>query len=372
MSRIGLLLPAGRNRQIIEDALTHNNFDIEVVPATEIATASVDVLLAEPRSLLEALTTTDRPDPGDEYAHRPPIMLLTRAGDRPALPPTVVEAADEIVTVPAPQRELLDGITRLAGRRQQAREERRLMREHVAYISHELRTPLQSVLAYAEMLHDEDLEPGQDELLDSLIRGGRRMLDLVNELLDNGRAEAGHTPQSTAPVDLADTVRAALMMVRPLADQRHLTVTVRVDTDTTPAVRADPAHLHRILINLLSNAVKYNREHGTITVVLRDGPDHVDLDITDTGAGIAADELDEIFEPYRRLPGTTAAGTGLGLPYARLLAQRMQGTITVTSHPGVGSTFTLTLPRLKACDNSPVRATGKCPPHGDDSGGGDP
>ncbi|GAA1583177.1 sensor histidine kinase [Actinoplanes couchii] len=350
MSRIGLLLPAGRNRQIIEDALTHNNFDIEVVPATEISTASVDVLLAEPRSLLEALTAAARAGFEAGYAdaaraQRPPIMLLTRAGDRPALPPTVVDAVDEIVTVPAPQRELLDGITRLASRRQQVHEERRLMREHVAYISHELRTPLQSVLAYAEMLHDESLDPDQDELLGSLIRGGQRMLDLVNKLLDDGRAEAGHRPDCTAVVDLAETVQAALVVVRPLADQRRLTVTARVAADPPPSVRADPAHLHQILINLLSNAVKYNRENGAITVDLRSEPDHVELDVTDTGAGISADELEQIFEPYRRLPGSTASGTGLGLPYARLLAQRMQGTITVSSRPGTGSTFTLTLPR---------------------------
>ncbi|WP_430788461.1 sensor histidine kinase [Actinoplanes sp. G11-F43] len=350
MSRIGLLLPAGRNRQIIEDALTHNNFDIEVVPATEITTASVDVLLAEPRSLLEALAAVDRPDPDcgpadGEHAQRPPIMLLTRAGDRPVLPSTVVDAADEIFTVPAPQRELLDGITRLAGRRRQAREERRLMREHVAYISHELRTPLQSVLAYAQMLHDENLEPEQGELLDGLIRGGQRMLDLVNELLDNSRAEAGHAPHPAVLVDVDESVHSALAMVRPLADQRHLTVTVLMDAEVTPTVRADPAHLHRILINLLSNAIKYNREDGTITITLRGEPDHIELDITDTGAGMSAAELDQIFEPYRRLPGTTASGTGLGLPYARLLAQRMQGTITVSSHLGVGSTFTLTLPR---------------------------
>ncbi|GGQ84728.1 sensor histidine kinase [Couchioplanes azureus] len=353
MSRIGLLLPAGRNRQLIEDTLTHNNLDVEVVTATEIADTPVDVLLAEPRSLLEALTAADEParnsSPLDGGSgHRPPIMLLARASDRPALPADVVNAADEIVTVPAPQRELLDRVTRLADKHRQAADERRLMHEHVAHINHELRTPLQCVLAFAELLHDDRLDPAHAELLDGIISGGKRMLELVNELLDRSRAEAGHSPERTTSVDFADTVRAAIASVRPLAEQRHLTLTVRMPTDTTPLVQADPVHVHRILINLLSNAIKYNREHGTVDVCLRMEPAHVAVDITDTGPGIASDELEQIFEPYRRLPGSTATGTGLGLPYARMLAERMQGAITVESRPGQGSTFTLALPRALA------------------------
>ncbi|WP_433305109.1 sensor histidine kinase [Actinoplanes sp. CA-030573] len=353
MSRIGLLLPAGRNRQLIEETLIHNDLDVEVVPAAAIAGTPVDVLLAEPRSLLQALSAAELPGPdadpaGAEPAPRPPIMLLTRAADRPALPPAVVDAADEIVTVPAPQRELLDRITRLAARHRQLCDERRLMHEHVAHISHELRTPLQSVLAYAELLQEEGLEAEQDELLGSIVTGGQRMLELVNELLDRSRAEAGHRPDRTTVVDLGETVRAAIATVRPLAEQRHLTITVQAAPDTTPSVRADPVYLHRILINLLSNAVKYNREHGAIEISLRVRPAEVEVDITDTGPGISSDELDQIFEPYQRLPGSTAGGTGLGLPYARLLARRMQGAITVSSQLGRGSTFTLTLPRTPA------------------------
>ncbi|BCJ47280.1 hybrid sensor histidine kinase/response regulator [Actinoplanes ianthinogenes] len=345
MSRIGLLLPAGRNRDLIEAALRHHDLDVEVVPSAGITDTSVDLLLAEPRSLLEALAAADRPHPDDETGSRPPIMVLTRAGERPVLPARVVDAADEIVTVPVPQRELLDRITSLAGRHQQVCDERRLMREHVAHISHELRTPLQSVLAYAELLADEGLEPEQGTLLDRIANGGQRMLDLVNELLEQSRAEAGHLPDRTTVIDLAEAVRAAIVTIRPLAEKRHLDVCVRTDTDVAPSVRADPVHAHRILINLLSNAVKYNRDHGTIGVVVRVEPIRVEVDITDTGPGIAADELDQIFEPYQRLPGSTATGTGLGLHYARLLAERMQGAIIVSSRPGRGSTFTLALPR---------------------------
>jgi len=350
VSRIGLLLPAGRNRQLIEHTLTDNNLDVEVVAPTELGESPVDVLLAEPRSLLDALAAAHSPAPGSSPAdsgsgQRPPIVLLTRASDRPALPPNVVNAADEIVTVPAPQRELLDRITRLADRHRHACDERRLMREHVAHINHELRTPLQTVLAFAELLHTDGLDPEQAELLDHITRGGQRMLELVNELLDRSRAEAGHLPDRTTMVDLAETVRAALATVRPLAEQRHLAVTVQTPTDTTPRVHADPVHVHRILTNLLSNAIKYNREHGAIDVCVRVEPAHIEVDIADTGAGIAPDELEQIFQPYQRLPGSTAPGTGLGLPYARLLAERMQGAITVESRPGHGSTFTFRLPR---------------------------
>ncbi|GAA4607930.1 signal transduction histidine kinase [Actinoplanes octamycinicus] len=349
MSRIGLLLPAGRNRELIEAALTHHDLDVEIVSAAAIADAPVDVLLAEPRALDAALRPGAGPLPADDgSAGQPAIMVLTRACDRPALPARVLEAADEIVTVPVPQQELLDRITSLAGRHRQVDDERRLMREHVAHISHELRTPLQSVLAYAELLQDEGLEPEQGELLDRLINGGNRMLDLVNELLDKSRAEAGHVPDRTTVIDLAETVRGAIVTVCPLAEQRHLGVALRAVTDAPAWVRADPVHVHRILVNLLSNAVKYNRDHGAIEVVVRAGPAHIELDVRDTGPGIAADELEQIFEPFQRLPGSTATGTGLGLHYARLLAQRMQGDIAVSSRPGHGSTFTLTLPRAMA------------------------
>jgi signal transduction histidine kinase len=350
MSRIGLLLPEGRNRHLIEETLAHHHHDVEIVAATGFADAPVDVLLAEPRSLLEALTGTGATarsgSPVDVGAgDRPPIVLLARAGDRPTLPATVVNAADEIVTVPAPQRELVDRITRLAARHRHAADERRLTNEHVAHISHELRTPLQCVLAFAELLHGEGLDPAQSELLDSITSGGRRMLELVNELLDRSRAEAGHRPDRATMVDLTEPVRAAIATIRPLAEQRHLTVTVHPATDPAPRVYADPVHVHRVLINLLSNATKYNREHGAIDVHVRVEPACVAVDITDTGPGITPDELERVFEPYERLPGSTAPGTGLGLPYARLLAQRMHGEVTAVSRPGKGSTFTLTLPR---------------------------
>lgn len=365
MSRIGLLLPAGRNRNLIEHTLTDHHLDVEVVAATELADTPVDVVVAEPRSLLDALAATHRPAadagatdgapagapdgaPDGAPGRRPPIVLLTRAGDRPALPATVVDAADEIVTVPAPQRDLLERITRLADRHRQACDERRLMREHVAHINHELRTPLQSVLAFAELLADDELDAEQARLLDHITRGGQRMLDLVNELLDRSRAEAGHLPDRTTTVDVADTVRAAIASVRPLAERRHLTVTLHMPEGATPRVHADPVHVHRILINLLSNAIKYNRDHGSVDVRLRVEPAGVEVDVTDTGPGIAPGDLERIFQAYERLPGSTATGTGLGLHYARLLAERMRGAITVQSCPGHGSTFTFALPRAPA------------------------
>ena len=350
MSRVGLLLPAGRNRELIERALTSNHIDVEVVAAEQVATTLVDLVLAEPRSLLRALTAggltgADLTSSDTGAGRCPPIMLLARATERPALPASVISAAVEIVTVPAPQRELLDRINRLAARQREAADERRSMREHVAHINHELRTPLQAVLGYTELMRDESLDPGQTQLLGHINSAGARMLGLVDELLDRSRAEAGHRPDSVTAMDPSAAIDAAIAAVRPLADQRGLVVTVRVAPGPTPAVCADPVHAHRVLTNLLSNAIKYNRENGRIDIRLRVEAAHVAVDITDTGAGMAADELERIFQPYERLPGTTAAGTGLGLPYARLLAQRMGGAITVESQAGHGSTFTFTLPR---------------------------
>lgn len=353
MSRIGLLMPPGRNRQLVEQALAHHNFDVEVVTAAGTAESSVDVLVADPRSLLQALNAADgsAPEPMSAdggFWHGSRIMLLTRASDRPSLPASLVVAADEIVTVPATQRELLDRINRLAARHRQAADERRMMQLHVAHINHELCTPLQAVLASAELMHNEGLDDEQAELLEHITRGGKRMLDLVNELLERSRTEAGQLPDRTTVMDPAEAVDSAVAAVRPLAQRRNLTVNVHTAGDTTSRVRADPVHVHRVLTNLLSNAIKYNRENGNIDVRLRAQAEHVAVEVTDTGPGITPDEIERIFQPYERLPGSTATGTGLGLPYARLLAERMGGTVTAESQVGHGSTFTLTLPAVDA------------------------
>ncbi|MGW4947275.1 sensor histidine kinase [Actinoplanes sp. NPDC004185] len=353
MSRIGLLMSSGRNRQLVEQALAHHSFDVEVVPTVGIVDSPVDLLVADPRSLLQALTATDGSAPDRMSAdsgfwHGPPIMLLTRASDRPALPASVVIAADEILTVPVTQRQLLDRINRLAARRRQAADERRIMQLHVAHINHELCTPLQAVLASAELMHTEGLDPEQSELLDHIARGGKRMLDLVNELLERSRTESGHLPDRTTVMDPVEAVHSAVAAVRPLAERRNLTMNVHTMGGEPAWVRADPVHVHRVMTNLLSNAIKYNREYGDIDIRGRIQAESVEVDVTDTGPGIAPDEIERIFQPYERLPGSIAPGTGLGLPYARLLAERMGGTVTAESHVGRGSTFTLTLPRADA------------------------
>ncbi|MEU4560754.1 HAMP domain-containing sensor histidine kinase [Actinoplanes sp. NPDC023936] len=319
----------------------------------EVADCPVDLLLADPRSLLQARTaagqTVPAPAPDDTGSWSgPPIMLLTRAADRPSLPESVLIAADEVVTVPAPQRELLDRINRLTARRQQATDERRMMRLHVAHVVHELCTPLQAVLASAELMRTERLDPEQGELLDHITKGGERMLGLVNELLDHSRAESGHLPDRITVMDPAEAVDSAVSAVRPLVERRNLTITVDTPADAAPRVRADPVHVHRVLTNLLSNAIKYNRENGVIEVRMHVQPGNVAVDVADTGPGIAPDEIERIFQPYERLPGSTATGTGLGLPYARLLAERMGGALTVESRVGRGSTFTVVLPRVDA------------------------
>jgi len=354
VSRIGLLMAPGRNRELVEQALAHHNFDVEVVPTAGTADSAVDVVVADPRSLLQALNTaegsTPEPMSADSGSWRGPrIMLLTRASDRPGLPASVVVAADEIVTVPATQRELLDRINRLAARHRQAADERRMMQLHVAHINHELCTPLQAVLASAELMHTEGLDDEQSELLEHITRGGKRMLDLVNELLERSRTEAGQLPDRTTVMDPAEAVDSAVAAVHLLAARRNLAVSVHTAGDTTTSrVRADPVHVHRVLTNLLSNAIKYNRENGTIDVRLHAHAEHVAVEVADTGPGITPDEIERIFRPYERLPGSTATGTGLGLPYARLLAERMGGTVTAESRVGHGSTFTFTLPRVDA------------------------
>jgi signal transduction histidine kinase len=218
--------------------------------------------------------------------------------------------------------------------------------EFLSRMSHELRTPLNAILGFGQLLEIDDLSPAQLDSVHQILNGGRHLLDLINEVLDISRIEAGRMSLSLAPVPVAQTLLEALELVRPLLDQRGIRLLTPPEALCDLHVRADRQRLKQILLNLLSNAVKYNRQGGAVTIsceqTQRPG---LRIAVSDTGLGIAPGKLERLFTPFERLGADESSeeGTGLGLALAKKLAEAMGGTMGVESTVDVGSTFWLEL-----------------------------
>jgi PAS domain S-box-containing protein len=216
--------------------------------------------------------------------------------------------------------------------------------EFLSRMSHELRTPMNAILGFAQLLELDTLDADQHESVRHIIRGGRHLLDLINEVLDISRIEAGRLTLSAEAVELSEVLGESMDLVRPLASHRDL----RLSTAPLCAcyVLADRQRLKQILINLISNAIKYNRVGGSVTIAYADVGGRARIEIHDTGVGIPAGRIPQLFVPFERLGAdrSTIEGTGLGLAVARRLVEAMNGAIGVESVLGEGSTFWIELP----------------------------
>jgi signal transduction histidine kinase/ActR/RegA family two-component response regulator len=215
-------------------------------------------------------------------------------------------------------------------------------------MSHELRTPLNAVLGFGQLLEMDDLSEEQDESVEQILKAGQHLLGLINEVLDISRIEAGALSLSLEPVALRETLDEALALIRPLADQQLISVTIN-RVDDNPHVYADRQRLKQVLLNLLSNAVKYNRTGGTVEVSVRDSDETIRLEITDSGEGIPDNKLAQLFRPFERLGADLKQieGTGLGLVLSKGLIETMGGHIGAESSP-TGSTFWIQLQPAQA------------------------
>ena len=219
--------------------------------------------------------------------------------------------------------------------------------DFLATMSHELRTPLNAVLGYAELLLmgiPVQVEPAAQEHVHRIGRATRHLISIIEEILVFSRMEAGRETLSLAPVDLAELTREVAAIAEPLAAGKRL----RFFAPAPPPgeVLTDGRKLRQILINLLGNAVKFTEE-GEVSFSVEVSGKHLLFHVADTGAGIAPEHLEQIWEPFRQVqnPMTrTAGGTGLGLSVSRRMAQLLSAELTVHSVPGQGSTFTLRLP----------------------------
>jgi PAS domain S-box-containing protein len=224
--------------------------------------------------------------------------------------------------------------------------------QFLASISHELRTPLNAIGGYAELIEmglGGSVTTQQRQYLTRIRTSQQHLLRIINDLLNYSRIEAGKLEYERRPVSLASVVESVTSMIRPQATDKGITLT-REEASADVISIGDRLKIEQILLNLLSNAVKFTPSGGTVSLAWSNSGDHAIIAVRDTGPGIPADKVDEIFEPFVQLGRSLSSGhegAGLGLAISRDLARAMNGDVTVASSPGEGSVFTLTLPKAQ-------------------------
>ncbi len=233
--------------------------------------------------------------------------------------------------------------------REEAENASRAKSEFLSRMSHELRTPLNSILGFAQLLEMDTGTPAQQAQVRHILRAGRHLLGLINEVLDIARIESGRLAMSPEPLALRPLLQEVSLLLSPQADSADIRLRLPDDLATTLCVQADRQRLVQVLLNLLSNAIKYNHPGGHVEVRVQANSDTVTLSVIDNGPGIAAEDLERLFIPFERLGAAASEveGTGLGLALSKSLLEQMDGSLGVHSTPGEGSTFSLTLPRAQ-------------------------
>jgi signal transduction histidine kinase len=235
-------------------------------------------------------------------------------------------------------------------------ESNRLKSEFLANVSHELRTPLNSIIGFAELLDeiarsDTAADPKRLRYITNILRSGRSLLDMINELLQMAKIEAGRVELTVAPTSVSDLVEGLITVMRPQSESKRIALTVRVEPEL-PTIDTDAGKVQQILYNFLSNAIKFSPEGSTVTVfagrsVRGDGSPGIRIGVIDEGPGIPEDMQDTIFEKFRQVDASHTrqhSGTGLGLAICRELAEILGATVALVSKPGKGATFSLELP----------------------------
>jgi len=242
--------------------------------------------------------------------------------------------------------------------------------DFLSSMSHELRTPMNAIIGFAQMLeYDSDMSADQHDNVHEILKAGRHLLDLINEVLDLARIESGRIDLSLEGIDLGALGEDCRHLMQPIADTAGISLNIELPVGA--AVFADRVRLKQVLLNLLSNAIKYNRPAGRVDLVASTPTaGRWRLAVTDTGPGIAPARIDELFQPFNRLGAETGEieGTGIGLTITRQLVEMMGGEVGVESRVGVGTTFWVELAtgqiaKVGAGETAPARpaerATGR-------------
>jgi signal transduction histidine kinase len=215
-----------------------------------------------------------------------------------------------------------------------------------ASMSHELRTPINAVIGYSTLMLDNiygPLNAKQKEGLQRTLKAARHLLELVNDVLDLSKIEAGKIELSLQPVMFPSLIEDLFVTVRPLADEYGSSLSLEIEGESFNIV-SDPRRVRQILLNLLSNAIKFGEGKPIRVLCKQNEGKGVEIDVVDLGVGIAKDDISRIFEEFVQVSESKQPGTGLGLPISRRLAQLLDGSLTVHSTPGQGSAFRLSLP----------------------------
>src|SRR5437588_5246750 len=223
--------------------------------------------------------------------------------------------------------------------------------EVLSRMSHELRTQVNALLGFGQLLERQKPTEVQRKRVGYILSAGKHLLDLINEVLDISRIEAGRMQLSLEPVCVADALEETLDLMRPLATERSIQLSASADIDAGVHVLADRQRFKQVLVNLLNNAVKYTPFFGGVAVSYHvPGNEKVRVLVSDTGPGIPAEKLARLFTPFERLGAEQSAieGTGLGLALSQRLMDAMGGSIGVESAVGKGSTFWIELPLAKS------------------------
>ena len=222
--------------------------------------------------------------------------------------------------------------------------------DFLSSMSHELRTPLNAILGFGQMLQldaAEMFDPDQQDSVDQILKGGRHLLELVNDILDLSKIEAGIVDLEIEDVSPVEIIEECISLVSGMAEDSGIHIAISNQASPTTLIRADHTRTRQVMINLMSNAVKYNRPGGSVEIRMENSSDDMlRIIVSDTGYGISKDKQDQLFKPFSRLGAENSGieGTGIGLVVTKDLVLHMNGKIGMQDNVGDGTTFWIELP----------------------------
>lgn len=269
---------------------------------------------------------------------------------REAIVPLSELTMSYILTFEEQAEQLRQSLAKLADVNLQLQEVNLHKSRFLSSMSHELRTPLNAILGFSDLLKGQHYGPmneKQDEYVSHIESSGRHLLELINDLLDIAKIDAGRMEAHLGPFSWDEMIRTVTSLMSTQFNEKHLALEVDVAAHLSEASMGDERLCKQVMFNLLSNAVKFTPEGGQVAVRAVEEDDIVQVSVSDTGIGIPRDQQEEIFSEFRRVDDSIVLeqrGTGIGLALTRRLVELMGGEVGVESEPGRGSTFTFTLP----------------------------